>query len=67
MDYLRKTGCSANYAGKEISVETTDSPEVVLMILNWKEKPNAALAKLPDNVRKAFQMSCLREYDLQNK
>lgn len=57
MDYLRKQAVRQNYAGKEISVETTDSPEEVYTIFELEEKLNAALAKLPDNVRKAFQMS----------
>lgn len=57
IDHLRKQAVRKNYSGEEIIPEIANSPEEIYTIRELEEKLHTALAQLPENVRKAFQLS----------
>jgi RNA polymerase sigma-70 factor (ECF subfamily) len=57
IDHLRKQAVRKNYSREEVIQEITNSPEEIYTVRELEKKLHTALAKLPENVRKAFQLS----------
>lgn len=56
-DYLRKQSVRQHHAEKQAISDTTDTPEVIYTIGELEEILYAALEQLPENVRRAFELS----------
>ncbi len=56
-DYLRKQSVRQHHAEKQAISATTDTPEVIYTIGELEEILYAALEQLPENVRRAFELS----------
>lgn len=56
-DYLRKQSVRQSHAEKQIIPEITDTPEAIYTIRELEEMLYAALGQLPENVRRAFELS----------
>lgn len=56
-DYLRKQSVRQHYAEKQVVSVTTDTPEAIYTIRELEEMLQTALGHLPENARKAFEMS----------
>jgi len=56
-DYLRKQSVRQHHAEKQAISVTTDTPEVIYTIGELEEILYAALEQLPENVRRAFELS----------
>lgn len=57
IDYLRKQSVRQHYIEKQIVSDIADTPETIYTIRELEEMFNAALAQIPENARRAFQMS----------
>ncbi|MDY9918268.1 MAG: RNA polymerase sigma-70 factor [Proteiniphilum sp.] len=56
-DYLRKQSVRQYYAEKQAVSATTDTPEVIYTIGELEQMLHTALKQLPENVRRAFELS----------
>ncbi len=56
-DYLRKQSVRQHHAQKQAISATADTPEVIYTIGELEEMLHTALAQLPENVRRAFELS----------
>lgn len=56
-DYLRKQSVRQYYAEKQAVSATTDTPEVIYTIGELEQMLYTALKQLPENVRRAFELS----------
>lgn len=56
-DYLRKQSVRQHHVGIQVTSATTDTPEVIYTIGELEEMLHTALKQLPENVRRAFELS----------
>lgn len=57
IDYLRKQSVRQSHVEKQTISATEDTPDTVYTIKELEEMLHAALAQLPENIRRAFELS----------
>jgi RNA polymerase sigma-70 factor (ECF subfamily) len=57
VDYIRKQSVRQHHAEKQTAPAPADTPDAIYTVRELEEMLHATLAQLPENVRKAFELS----------